>query len=50
MSKFFKARGITFFWIEVVLVYFASSTAFKMSGCKFNFSNALIVVPCDAYF
>jgi len=39
------AAGITLFCMAVVCSYFAYAMAFKISGCKFSFSNALMVVP-----
>jgi hypothetical protein len=45
MSTPLSARGTTLFCIAVVCSYFACAMAFKISGCKFSFSNALMVVP-----
>ncbi len=44
-SKPLVATGITFFCMAVVFSYFKKATAFKISGCKFSFSNALIIYP-----
>jgi len=40
------ATGMTLFWIAVAFSYLKCAMAFKMSGCKFNFSNALMGDPC----
>jgi hypothetical protein len=40
-----SAKGTTLFCMAVVCSYFACAMAFRISGCKFSFSNALMVVP-----
>ncbi|KIM07269.1 MAG: hypothetical protein KU29_07205 [Sulfurovum sp. FS06-10] len=45
MSNPFKAKGMTLVCMAVVWVYFSSEMAFKISGCKFSFSNDLMMCP-----